>query len=174
MRKERKGSDKSSDKSNEDRITVDGWVELMVTDSEGRVKAFRGAREDKNVITYRGVAAIIRLVFENFVESRFRYIAIGTGTAIERPDQIMLVNEIKRKAANALQITTDIQDDTVMLETLFSQEDGLTGIHNIAEVGVFNDPTSGIMLARKTHTPITVNWDLGDNLYVRYFIQIRR
>jgi len=171
-------------------LQINGWVEVILKDKDGRIKVLIGDDGHKgdngvmyrkyhynynleDVVTNVGLAAMLRLIFHGFTENRFGYIAIGTGTTSESPEQTALENEIIRKPANTLQMTTDITDDTVLLENVFSSEDGLSGSHEITEIGIFNADMGGIMLARKAFSRIPVNWDGGDNLYIRYFIQMR-
>lgn len=128
----------------------------------------------KNIITDVGLAAIIRLVFSGLTETKFGYLAIGTGTTTEAATDTALEVEIARKAASVTQTTTTITDDTALLEATFSSADGLTGSHNVSETGVFNASTGGILLARKVFTAVPINWDAGDMLTIRYYIQMTR
>jgi len=128
----------------------------------------------KNIITDVGLAAIIRLVFEGLTETKFGYLAIGTGTTSESASDTALEAEIARKAASVTQTTTTVTDDTALLEATFSSADGLTGSHNVSETGVFNDPSAGILLARKVFSAVPINWDAGDTLTIRYYIQMTR
>jgi hypothetical protein len=182
---------------------MEGWVEVIVYDKNGRIKhhimpAFVKKCEDgehcstiptisppfpaklaeyywrKNVITNVGLAAIIRLVFSGLTENKFGYLAIGTGTNAESVNDTTLQNEIKRKAATVTQTTTNVDGDTAMLEATFSSSDGLSGSNNISEAGIFNADSDGILLARKVFTPVPINWDVGDSITIRYFIQMSR
>jgi hypothetical protein len=128
----------------------------------------------KNIITDVGFACIIRLIFEGLTETKFGYLAIGTGTASESVSDTALGNEIKRKAAIITQITTTVTGDTAKLEATYSGADGLTGSHNVSEAGIFNASTGGSLLARKVFPAIPLNWDLGDSLTLRYYVQITR
>jgi hypothetical protein len=128
----------------------------------------------KNIITNAGLSSIIKLVFAGLTDNKYGYIAIGTGTTTESPTDTALVQEIKRKSATVTQTTTTVTGDTALLEATFSSADGLTGTSNVAEAGVFNASTGGTMLARKTFTPVPVNWDAGDSITIRYYIQMTR
>ena len=152
---------------------VYGWVEIMVIDKDGRVK-HHVKPEAKNIMTNVGLAAMIRLIFTAFTETRFSYLAIGTGTTPETESDTSLEREVCRKTATQTQITTNIEGDTCLNEATFSSADGLAGSMNISEVGLFNASSGGILLARKTFEPTTVNWDAGDRLTARYYIQITR
>ncbi|PUA31026.1 MAG: hypothetical protein B9J98_08180 [Candidatus Terraquivivens tikiterensis] len=128
----------------------------------------------KNVITNVGIACIIRLVFAGLTENKFGYLAIGTGTTTEAVTDTALQSEIARKAATVTQETTSIEGDTAKLEAIFSSADGLIGTHNVSELGVFNAPSGGYMIARKVVAAVPVNWDAGETLAARYFIQMTR
>lgn len=128
----------------------------------------------KNIITDVGLAAIIRLVFSGLSESKFGYLAIGTGTTSESASDTALEAEIARKAATVTQTTTSITDDTALLEATFSSADGLTGSDNVSETGIFNAASGGILLARKVFSAVPINWDAGDTLTIRYYVQMTR
>jgi hypothetical protein len=154
-----------------DRGSVSGWVEVILRDSRGRVKRYVKLR---NIITNTGLACMVRLIFSGLVEDRFGYLAIGTGTTAESATDTSLQSEIKRKPATVTQTATYIDGDTAMLEASFSSADGLSGSHSVSETGVFNASSGGDMLARKTFTPILVDWDRGDTLTIRYYVSISR
>jgi hypothetical protein len=181
---------------------VEGWVEVIVRDKDGRIKYHYGgpppgiktqeAEEDdpplesslpakfldyywrKNILTNVGLAAIIRLIAAGLTETKFSHLAIGTGTTAEAATDTALVTEIKRKAATVSQVTTTVTGDTALFEATFSSADGLTGSHTVSETGIFNAATGGILLARKTFPGVPLNWDAGDSITIRYFIQMTR
>jgi hypothetical protein len=178
-------------------LGVSGWIEVIVKDKDGKIKyrfpEVEGGGEDegdclftslpsklpdfhwrKNIVTDAGLAAIIRLIFAQLTETKFGYIAIGTGTTAETASDTALVSELARKAASITQITTSISGDTAKLEAEFSSADGLSGTRSIAETGIFNASTGGIMLARKTFPTVTLNFDLGDSITIRYYVQMTR
>jgi len=115
----------------------------------------------KNVITNVGLAAIIRLMFSGLTETKFGYLAIGTGTTAEAVTDTALQNEIARKAPTITQETTTITNDTALLEAEFSSEDDLAGTISVSETGIFNAPTGGILLARKVFPAVPLNFDAG-------------
>jgi hypothetical protein len=173
-----------------------GWVEVIVKDKDGRIKyRFPEVEEEegegdciftslpskipdfywrRNIVTDVGIAAVIRLIFSGLTEDKFGYIAIGTGTATESASDTALASEVKRKAASVTQMTTTITGDTAKLEAEFSSADTLSGTQTIAETGIFNASTGGILLARKTFPGVTLNWDLGDSILIRYYVQMVR
>jgi hypothetical protein len=178
-------------------VKIEGWVEVIVRDKDGKIKYYVGPKkveeEDdpapflsslpakfqdfywrKNIVTNVGLAAIIRLVFSGLTETKFGYIAIGTGTTAEAATDTALVAEIKRKTATVSQTTTTVTGDTALLSATFSSADGLTGTSNVSEAGIFNAATGGILLARKTFTAVPVNWDAGDSITINYYVQMSR
>jgi hypothetical protein len=181
---------------------VEGWVEVIVRDKDGKIKYHIGSPppkkqekcEDghncalesslpakfpdyywrKNIITNAGLAAIIRLVFSGLTETKFGYLAIGTGTTAEAATDTALQAEIKRKTATITQTTTTVTGDTALCEATFSSADGLSGSHNVSETGIFNASTGGILLARKVFSAVPLNWDAGDSITIRYYVQMTR
>ena len=181
---------------------VEGWVEVIVRDKTGKIKHHIGAPpptkqekcEDghncypysslpakfldyywrKNIVTNVGLAAIVRLIGAGLTEDKFGYLAIGTGTTAEAATDTALQAEIKRKTATVSQTTTTITGDTCLFEATFSSADTLSGSHNVSETGVFNAATGGILLARKVFSAVPVNWDAGDTLTIRYYVQMTR
>jgi len=127
-----------------------------------------------NVITNVGLACIIRLVFAGLVEDKFGYLGIGSGTTAEAVTDTALEYEIIRKSATVTQTTTTITDDTALLEATFSSADGLTGTMTISEAGIFNLAAAGDLLARKVFAGVPVDWDAGDTLTIRYYVQMTR
>lgn len=180
---------------------ISGWVEVIVRDKDGNVKYRIGMPPEKvakplkhnnpiassfpaklidleywrkNVITDVGLACIIRLVFAGLTEDKFGYLGIGSGTTAEAVTDTALEYEVVRKAATVTQTTTTVTDDTALLEATFSSADGLSGTMNISEAGIFNLSTGGDLLARKVFSAVPVNWDAGDTLTIRYYVQMTR
>jgi len=189
-------------KEHPDSAKIEGWVEVIVRDKDGKIKYYLGPRkiskedlEDdpglapilasmpskfqdyywrKNIITNVGLAAIIRLVFSGLTETKFGYLAIGTGTTAESATDTALVSEVKRKTATISQTTTTVTGDTALVSATFSKTDGLTGSQSICEAGIFNASTGGILLARKTFSCVPLNWDAGDSITINYYVQMSR
>ena len=182
---------------------ISGWVEVIARDGRGRIKYIYAPPERvleieekegmqgnpiisslptkfldyywrKNIITNAGLAAIIRLIASGLQESKFSHIAIGTGTNPESATDTALQQEIKRKAATVTQVTTTVPGDTALFEATFSSADGLSGSHTVSEAGIFNAATGGILLARKVFPGVPLNWNAGDSITIRYFIQMTR
>ena len=150
-----------------DAFTLEGSVEIIVKDKNGNIKYHY---KNKNVVTYASLGTIIRLLFEGLADTKFRYLAIGTGTTTETPNDTALGNEIARKPALITQITVQQPNDTALLEAEFSSDDGLSGTSDVSEVGIFNATYDGTMLARKTFTPVSIDWDKGDVFVIKYYI----
>lgn len=175
-----------------------GWVEVIVRDRNGKIKYRVGmppkalkkgnpipilsslpAKEidyyfRKNIITNVGLACMVRLIFSGLTEDKFGYLAIGTGTTSESATDTALEAEVARKSATVTQTTTTITDDTALLEATFSSADGLSGSMNISETGIFNASSGGDMLARKVFSAVPIDWDAGDTLTIRYYVQMSR
>jgi len=203
----------SAKPSKKDRVIsigrMQGWIEIIVRDKNGKIKFKYGSPPEKivripkelkgescegencafsqsipakfqdfywrkNIITDVGLACIIRLVFSGLTEDKFGYLAIGSGTTAEAATDTALQYEVKRKTATVTQVTTTITDDTARLEATFSSADALSGTMNISEAGIFNLATAGDLLARKVFAAVPVDWDAGDTLTIRYFVQMTR
>jgi hypothetical protein len=107
-------------------------------------------------------------------EDKFGYLAIGTGTTAESATDTALQAEVKRKLATITQVTTTIEGDTAKLEAEFSSADGLSGTMSISETGIFNASTGGDLLARKVFPAVPLNFDAGDSIIIRYYVQMSR
>lgn len=133
-----------------------------------------------NIITNVGLDRMIKRVF-GIPADPFTYLAIGDGSATspgtcppEAPTNTSLGREIARKPATVTQVTTTVTNDTARLEATFSSADGLSGTSAVCEAGVFDAPSGGNMLARKVFGVVNMNWDAGDTLTIRYFVQLTR
>jgi len=179
-------------------IGARGWVEVIVKDKDGNIKqrfppqeSDEEAEDDppivatfpakmaeyywrRNIVVNTGLAAIIRLIFSGLTEDKFGYLAIGTGTSTESPNDTALGNEIARKLASITQITSAVEGDTAKLEAEFSSSDGISGTHSVSESGIFNSSSGGILLARKVFPAMTLDFTGGDSIMIRYYVQILR
>jgi len=177
-----------------DKFSIKGWVEVIVRDKNGNIKYLVKYGRDnpgtalpvgalpttqvlyywrKNIITNAGLAEIVKLVF-GLGGTAFKYLAIGTGTTAETASDTALEAEIARKQATITQTTTSVSKDTALLEATFSSADDLSGTQNISEAGVFNASSGGTLLARKTFSAVPVNFDAGDSITIKYYIQFSR
>jgi len=175
-------------------LKVYGWPEVYVYSSRGELKyAVLLARGNpvlvvpkgvmpettviyyfrKNVVTNAGLAEIVKLVF-GLGGNVFKYVAIGTGTTPESVADTALESELARKVATVSQTTMVVENDTAVLEATFSSGDGLSGSKSICEAGVFNASTGGVLLARKVFACVPVNFDAGDSITIRYYVQMSR
>ncbi len=149
-------------------------VILTVIDKNGNIKYRYDSGYKDNGITNVGLLDIAILTGGVTPINPYRYIAIGTGTQAFDPSQTALQTEVKRKLATNLNAFIEAAGGHLLLETTFASVDGLTGTQTITESGVFNASTGGSMLARQVFTGITLNWDIGDRLDVKWDILFRR
>jgi len=150
------------------RIGLKGLLIITLRDRKGRIKK---QIKKRNVITNVGKAQVAGLI-NGLVTSPFVYIAFGSGTTPASETDTALEAEIARKAGSVSRETTNVTNDTAVIETTFSSADGLTGTSDVSEAGLFDDPTAGNMLARQTFTAFTVNWDQGDTLTITWKITV--
>jgi hypothetical protein len=143
----------------------DGSVKWTVdTSREGRGRS----------MAKTGMAEVAGLILTDVGGTAFDYVGIGTSTAAESADHTDLQAPVKRKAGAGTRVTTTFTNDTAQLVATFSSADGLTGSSTIAEAGVFNALSAGVMLFRKVFTGKTVNWDDGDQLEVTAKCQMKQ
>jgi len=110
-----------------------------------------------NLITNAGMAAVASRINGSGGEAAFTYIAIGTGTTAAAATDTALETEITtgggaRAAATASRVTTDVANDTAQLVLTYN----FTSSFAVTESGVFNDATTGVMLARQVFSAINV------------------
>ncbi len=148
-------------------------VILTVIDKNGNIKYRYDSGYKDNGITNTGLLDAAILIGGVTPINPFKYVAIGTGTQAFDPAQTALQTEVKRKLAT-VSAQSDVAGGHLLLETTFASADGLTGTQTITESGVFNASTGGSMLARQVFTGITLNWDAGDQLNVKWDILIAR
>mgnify|MGYP001572784605 FL=1 len=156
---------------------MSGHMQLVVTDPNGEIKAYR---QTDNAITTNGENCVAKMLFKGpgttgttactgAITQPFNYIALGTGTNAETPT----VNDLQTEntAANGLvralgtatmvNATTGQGDAfsagsaTVTITKAFSP----TATVIVTEAGLFNDTKSGTdgMFARKVFSAVTVN-----------------
>jgi hypothetical protein len=119
-------------------------------------------------ITSAGLAAIAGLVSNVGSVTAFTYVATGTGTTVFGVAQTTLVAEITdsglaRATVTPTRTTTTATNDTIQWQKAFS----VTGTKTVGEVGILNDPTTGILLCRNVLSP-TKSVTSGDTLTVTY------
>jgi len=122
-------------------------------------------------ITVTGAAELANLCGNVSTPVSFTYVACGTGTTAFSNAQTALVTEItdsglERAAATRTRVTTTTANDTVQ----FAKTWTASGSKTVKEVGVFNDASAGIMLARTKLTSEKV-LDSGDSHTLIYKIK---
>lgn len=141
-------------------LGVKGYFEIEVRDKEGNLKA---KRISPNTVTNAGKAEIAGLILTDVTGvNDFDYLALGTGTTTPSATDTALVAELYRTAGTGTRITTSVANDTAQLSGSFS----MTTTANIAEVGIFNSSSGGVLLARSTFSAIaTQNGDIINAIY---------
>ena len=127
--------------------------------------------EYKNVVVNTGLAQVAGLIV-NLETDYFDYMAIGTGTTEAQATDTALESEITtgggaRAAATITRITQDVTNDTAQ----FVHQWTFTDSFAITEAGIFNDPSAGVMLSRKTFSAYNVV--SGDELQITWRIQFK-
>jgi len=141
-----------------EKIGISGYVRLQLKDSEGNVLMDTGFQ--KNGIPNTALAAISGLVGNTGSQTSFNYLAVGTGATAFAASQTTLITEVinhglVRTTATITRSTTTQTNDTLQLDYTWTASGGSSD--TIAEIGVFNASSVGIMLARKVVSPaITV------------------
>lgn len=152
---------------NSEKAKIRGFIRLQIRDKDGNIKEDTGFME--NVITNAGLAAMAGLVGNTGSITAFTYLAVGSSNTAASASQTALVAEIStaglsRAAATVSRSTTNQTNDTLQFDKTWSASGAVT----VEEIGVFNDATTGIMLARKvTGTKVLAN---GEDLVATYKI----
>jgi len=149
---------------------------LVCRDKEGRVKWIYDSKADprSRSMAKTGMAQVAALILVDVGGTAFDYVGIGTSTTAESADHTDLQTPVKRKAGTGTRVTTTFTNDTAQLVATFSSADTLSGSQAIAEAGVFNAASGGIMLFRKIFTAKTVDWDAGDTLEMTAKCQMKQ
>jgi hypothetical protein len=143
-----------------------GTVKLTARHKNGEVFA---EREGKNIIVTVGLAAAAGLL-NGVITNFFDYIAIGTSATGEVEGNTTLGAETHRELATTMDRTTTTHtNDTARWIKTFS---GYGGSETVAESGIFDSASTGIMLNRKTFTGIPIDWTAGDSLQVTWTVQV--
>jgi len=124
---------------------------------------------EKDLVVNAGLAEIAGLILTDVGGTAFDYIAIGTGTTAPSATDTALENETHREAATGTRQTVNVTNDTAVLTHTFT---GYSGSEAITETGIFNDPSTGVMLARQVFSALNVDWDAGDSIEVTWKITI--
>lgn len=125
---------------------------------------------EENIITILWLAEVANLVGNVSTPVAFTYLANGSDSTPAAAWQVSLLAEnvadwAERAAATVTRQTTTTVNDTLQLVKVWN----ITGNVTVNEVGIFNDATTGIMLARQV-TSATKNLVNGDTFTVTYKI----
>jgi hypothetical protein len=126
-----------------------GHVSLVCYKKDGTVKwEYKGF----NKMTNASLAVISGLLGNTGTQTAFTYLAVGSGTTAEGNALTALTTEIvnhglERAAATVARATTTQTNDTLRLSKTWTASGGSTDTVN--EIGIFNDASAGVMLARK-------------------------
>jgi hypothetical protein len=125
-----------------------------------------------NVIVNVGKAQVAGLILHDAgVSSKYEYIAVGADNTAANATDTVLGDEIttgggERAAATGTRVLVTVASDTAQLVNTFS----FTNSFSVVESGLFNDPSSGEMLARQTFS--AKNVDNGDSLQVTWKVTV--
>jgi len=114
------------------------------------------SRHYTNMVMDVGKAKVAGLI-NGATSGAFTYMAIGIGTDPEDHEETQLASEIvtgggARASASCTRTTTTYTNDTAQWQKTWT----FSGSFAVTESGVFDDPSSGIMLCRKTFAAINV------------------
>lgn len=152
----------------QENIKIEGLILAELRDKNGNLKE---TREVKNTITNTGFAQLAALAGNISSPAAFTYLAIGTDATAASASQTALLaesttNGLGRASATVSRVTTTQTNDTLQLVKAFTCTGGTTAI---AEVGIFNDATTGVMLGRQVFS--VVNMTDTDVLTITYKVK---
>lgn len=152
-----------------DSIKIIGKVRLQQFTPDGKCVDDTGFGE--NLVTNVGKAAIAGLTVNVGAITAFSYLALGTSATAASVTDTTLGAEIvdtglQRSVATASRITTSVTNDTLQLTFTWTA----TGVKVIAEMGILNAASVGILLGHKilSSTVTTAN---GNTLIGTYTVQ---
>lgn len=164
---------------------MNGHIQLVVTDENGKIKAYR---QTDNAITTTGENCVAKMLFKagsstgtsvctGANTNPFAYIAVGTGTTAESTTLTNLTTELAASGLSRALGTVTMTNSTtnggsasVSITKAFSV---VTTGQTVTEAGLFNDTAAGntdSMFARKVFTGVAVS--PGDTLTVTWTINI--
>ena len=141
-------------------MKMKGWGTLEVLDVDGEVKEYS---EFTNTVTNTGKAEVVGL-FTGVTGSAFDYVAIGTDSTAPTASDTAIGAELYRSQSTATRTTTTVTDDTAY----YSGSIAITGSATIAEIGILNSSSGGVLLARAKDSKVVSN---GDTLNYTYSVQ---
>lgn len=150
-----------------DTFKMIGVVKLDCYTKDGKLKWSSGWM--KNTIANTGKAVCTGLIGNVDAQTAFGYLAVGTSATAESAAHTALQAEIidsglERAAATVSRVTTITTNDTIQFTYTWTA----SGSKTVQEVGIFNDPTAGVMLARKLTGAKSV--DAAEQLQATYKI----
>ena len=137
-------------------VKMEGRILLIHRDSNGIPKTVKTI---KNVVTNVGLAQMAGL-FNGVATTAFTYVAIGSSSASASASDTALGDELYRSAGTTSRTTTNVTDDTAVIEHTFD----FTSSHTIREAGLFDADTGGNMACRQVLSDISV--ESGDSLKI--------
>lgn len=146
-----------------DKIKARGLVSFVLTDESGSIKE----QQDHNLVVDAGLAYIASRM-KDTSSAVMSHMAVGTGTTAAADAQTTLISESARVALTSTTIvTTSVANDSVQYVATFNPG---TGTAALTEAGLFNDVTTGAMLAR-TVFPVINKGDL-DTLTITWKVTV--
>ena len=171
---------------------MNGHLEIIATDPNGQIKAYR---QTDNAITIAGENCVAKALFKGTgtgagsqgtagctgaVTSPWVYLAVGTGTGTETNTSTALGTELATSGlTRALATTVTITNSTTggagssAASVSVAKTFTVSGTQTVTEAGLFNETSSSntdSMFARKVFTGVTVN--NGDSLTVTWTVNI--
>lgn len=140
---------------------IRGFVRVFVRNANGSIEQDTGFVE--NVITNTGLALFAQRAGALAGTAAATYLALGTSATAALASQTALVAEIAnantalgRSGATVTNSTTTQTNDTLQFDYTWTAS-GSSLPQTIQEIGVFNAASTGVMIARKVITAITIN-----------------
>ena len=142
-----------------DNLKLTGKLKITLFDTNGNVK---DSREINNLVVTAGL---------NFITSRMNgtsaavmsHMAVGTGTTAANAADTTLETELARGALTSAVVSTNTL-------TFVGDYAAGTGTGALTEAGIFNDATTGTMLARTVFA--VVNKGASDTMQITWVITI--
>lgn len=146
-----------------DKVKARGLVTFTLIDESGKIKE----QQDHNLVVDPGLAYIASRMKDTSAAA-MSHMAVGTSTTAEADAQTALLAESARVALTSTTIvTTSVTNDSVQYVATFNPG---TGTAALTEAGLFNDPTTGTMLAR-TVFPV-INKGALDTLTITWKVTV--
>ncbi|GBL41516.1 hypothetical protein EMGBD3_08840 [Nitrosarchaeum sp.] len=166
---------------------MSGHMQLVVTDPDGQIKAYR---QTDNAITTKAENCVAKLLFKGpnsgtgngctgAITNPFAYIAVGTNSATETNTNVDLGAELTTSGLTRALGTVSIANSTsggtgsTSSDVTITKAFSVSGTQTVTEAGLFNDTaatSTDSMFARKVFSGVTVNNQ--DTLTVTWTIKI--